>query len=301
MCSPSTRALKEKKNRGGFIFPILHRRALKLREGRPLPLGHTAVRRDPAQPKCDSPTDPISPTPTFSKATSKILGLSMHLRQPFQQRPVCVGWLAINGSFLVLHPNSESSTDGYQRQSPAALNAGRRGLSLERSARLSSLPCCSLGREIRKDDSLSASSITCQERKWRNAPQAWHQHCLSVAPDGPGLQSRGPPGQTVTPSIQSVAVGPGSSTPSLCLSVGTHADQRYGSQLRDETKSPFAALGLAIAVFPGLIYPPQDSSQAISSAHHSLPRALSGELLHNLPGQFKCHLIQKPTRTVGLS
>lgn len=129
----------------------MHRRALKLREGRPLPLGHTAVRRDPVQPKCDSPTDPISPTPTFSKATSKILGLSMHLRQPFQQRPVCVGWLAINGSFLVLHPSSESSTDGYQRQSPAALNAGRRGLSLERNARLSSLPCCSLGREIRKD------------------------------------------------------------------------------------------------------------------------------------------------------
>ena len=113
-----------------------------------------------------SMTPPRTP---FCKAVSKFWGSPCISGSSSNKRPVHA--LACHRQqLLVLRPSPESSADGYQRLSPAALNAGRRGLSLGGSASLSPFPCCSLSREIREEDSLSASYITCQEKKRRNAP-----------------------------------------------------------------------------------------------------------------------------------
>ena len=65
-----------------------------------------------------------------------------------------------------------------------ALSSGKRGLSFEQGAEFSLLSCSSRRQEIREDDALSASSITCQEREESETSfKAWHRCCLSVTPE----------------------------------------------------------------------------------------------------------------------
>ena len=65
-----------------------------------------------------------------------------------------------------------------------ALSSRKRGLSFEQGAELGLLSCSSRRQEIREDDALSASSITCQEREESETSfKAWHRCCLSVTPE----------------------------------------------------------------------------------------------------------------------
>lgn len=105
---------------------------------------------------------------------------------------------------------------------------------------------------------------------------------------GPGLQSRGPLGQTGL-QLQASNLRPWDLvvTPLPVLVCLGHI--RISKRVPSSVTEPSPLGSSLISAFPGLIHPPQDFTQAVSSTHDSLPRGLYAEL-HNLRGQFKCHL-----------